>query len=156
MKRALALTMAVALSGCATTQPSQRQSATPPVDDGIPLSVLPQQKLDPGQCALFIWKADGDSRLVLMARTTPQVARISLGGRQADLTRMNPPADPAAGAMFDNAIYSDGSTKVTLSVTLEQRSTLQGGAVVTGGTLQLDMAGGESFIMPAAGLLACR
>lgn len=156
MKHCLALGLAIALAGCATGQGPQRQTAAAkPADDGVPLAALPRQALEPGQCALFIWKAGNEARLVLMARTDPQVARISLSGRQVDLPRTDSVAAPSS-AMFTNAIYGDGSVKVTLSITLEQRPSMQGGAVVTGGTLKLDLASGESFVMPAAGLLACR
>lgn len=145
-----------ALAGCATPQAQQqRQASVASADDGIPLGALPRQALEPGQCALFIWKAGNEARLVLMARTDPQVARISLAGRQMDLPRADG-VTAASGAIFSHAVYDNGAARVTLSVTLEQRSSLQGGAVVTDGTLQLDTATGDSFVMPVAGLLACR
>lgn len=159
MRRRAVLTLALAallpLAGCATGGAPQRKALAGPVHDGIPLDALPRQDLGTGQCALFIWKAGNEARLVLMARTDPQVARISLKGRPIDLARSDAPADPS-GATFADAHYANGGVKVALAVTLEQRSALQGGAVVTGGILQLDLPGGESFVMPVAGLLACR
>lgn len=152
--RAIILGLTLALAGCTAAQQT-RPVAAKPVDDGIPLDALPRQNLTAGQCALFIWKAGNEARLVLMARTDPQVARVSLSGQPIDLPRTDTSID-ASGAMFDNATYSNGSITVALSVMLERRSTLQGGAVVTGGTMRLDLPGGESFVMPTAGLLACR
>ncbi|AGH47801.1 MULTISPECIES: hypothetical protein [Sphingomonadales] len=146
------------LAGCSGAQPSASRRAAPPaapVDDGIPLGTLPRQQLAAGQCALFLWKAGNEARLVLMARVDPPMARIAIGGQQMDLARTNIAAGDG-GSMFANAVYSDGTTTVTLDVRLEQRSTLQGGAVVTDGSLRLDRPDGESFVMPAAGLLACR
>lgn len=155
MRRAAAWLLALALAGCATGPTPRRAAPTGPADDGIPLDALPRQALAPGQCALFIWKAGNEARLVLMARTDPQVARISLKGQPLDLARTDAPA-ALAGATFADAHYANGGVKVALAVTLEQRATLQGGAVVTGGTMQLDLPGGESYVMPVAGLLACR
>lgn len=154
MRRALVLAIALALAGCAAGPAPQRGAAAVSPTHDVPLDALPRQDLAAGQCALFIWKAGKEARLVLMARTDPQVARISLKGRPIDLARTDPPIDPAGP--FADAHYANGGVKVALAVTLERRSSLQGGAVVTGGTLQLDLPGGESFVMPAAGLLACR
>lgn len=147
------MAISLALAGCAAGPAPQRGAAASPVHD-VPLDALPRQDLAAGQCALFIWKAGKEARLVLMARTDPQVARISLRGQPLDLARTDPSIDPAGP--FADAHYANGGVKVALAVTLERRSSLQGGAVVTGGTLQLDLPGGESFVMPAAGLLACR
>lgn len=151
--RVAILATAMLLSACAA--PSTRPAPASQADDGIPLGTLPRQALPQGQCALFLWKAGNEARLVVMARVDPPLARIALDGRQLDLPRAN--ADGlAAGAAFSNATYSDGTTSVTIDVVLEKREELQGGAVVTGGSLSLDRATGDSFVMPVAGLLACR
>ncbi|WP_380877367.1 hypothetical protein ACFB49_12510 [Sphingomonas sp. DBB INV C78] len=157
-----ALALALAMTGCTTDtpnhRPAQKTSRAAPAaqpDDGLPLGTLPRQDLAAGQCALFLWKAGNEARLVLMARTAPAVARIMLGGRLMDLARTNGVGENPDG-LFANAVYSDGATTVTVEATLERRPNLQGGAVVTNGSLRLDQASGESFVMPAAGLLACR
>ena len=163
MKGALAaLMLALTLAGCAASNTSTRGARTDPAaapDDGLPLGTLPRQELTTGQCALFLWKAGNEARLVLMARTQPAVARIMLGGRVMDLARTNGPAnglDAGPDGLFSNATYGDGATTVTVEVVLERRPNLQAGAVVSSGSLRLDRANGESFVMPAAGLLACR
>lgn len=154
MIRGAAIGLMLLLAGCGAGG-SRPGAIAPPADDGIPLGTLPRQDLTTGQCALFLWKAGNEARLVLMARVEPAVARIALDGRQMDLPRTDVHAGGASG-MFADAVYGDGATTVTLNVTLEQRSGLQGGAVVTDGTLRLDRANGDGFVMPVAGLLACR
>lgn len=152
--RACVIGLMLLLAGCGAGGPRPAAIAAP-IDDGIPLATLPRQDLATGQCALFLWKAGNEARLVLMARVEPAVARIALDGRIVDLPRTDAHAGDPAG-MFTDALYGDGTTTVTLNITLEQRSGLEGGAVVTDGTLRLDRANGDGFVMPVAGLLACR
>ena len=152
--RGVACSLMLLLAGCGG---GGARPATAPLaaDDGIPLNTLPRQNLAAGQCGLFLWKAGNEARLVLMAQVQPAMARIALDGRLVDLPRINAQAGDTGG-LFADAIYSDGGTTVALNIRLEQRSGLEGGAVVTDGTLRLDRANGDGFVMPVAGLLACR
>lgn len=151
------LPIMVLLAGCAMPAPRPRTAAASPaaVDDGIPLRALPRQSLAAGECGIFLWKAGQGARLVMTARANPPVARIDLAGRIVDLPRTSAGGGDAQGLQAVTT-YSDGSTRLAIELTIEQRPGLTQGAAIPAGSLRLDLAGGASYAMPVTGLLACQ
>lgn len=148
MRAAAALLIAAALAGCGADRP--RSAGVVPPDDGLPLGTLPKQDLAAGQCALFLWKAGQDARLIAMARLEPAIARIVIRGRIVDLARAD------GGKTFEDARYAGPAATLRIGVVLEQTPGLARGAVVRSGTVELDLPGGEGVVVPVAGMFACR
>lgn len=149
MRAIAALLIFGMLAGCSGGA-RPRASVAAPVDDGLPLGTLPSQSLAAGDCALFLWKAGSEARLIAMVRLEPAVARIVLDGRILDLARAD------GGKAFDQARYAGPVASLSIGVDLEQTPGLARGAVVRGGTLEVQRTGGESIVVPVAGMFACR
>ncbi|TVV74264.1 hypothetical protein FOY91_10345 [Sphingomonas solaris] len=146
------VTLLLASAGCGGG--GARPVAAAAVSDGIPLGALPRQALGTGQCGLFLWKPGAGARLVLMAKSgPPPFARLILDGRTLDLPRLggDAPADATADV---TPRYGDGQTTAALDLTIEPRRGLSDGAVAHG-SLRIERAGGEGFVVPVSGLLGC-
>lgn len=154
MKGALPVALLL-LTACAAHGRPERAATTPAIDDGIPLKALPRQALGAGECGVYLWKTGAGARLVLSAKGNPPTARIDLGGRITDLPRVSGSGE-GIGGIQTLTTYSDGATRVTLELTVERRDGLTQGAAIPGGSMRLDLVDGGSFVLPVAGMLACR
>jgi hypothetical protein len=119
--------------------------------DGLPLGVLPKQDLAAGECGIFLWKQGEDAHLLLMAKGKPPFARVMLDGKPADIPRVSGESENQG-----HARYAGAGVTLDLDVTIEPRDGLTQGAMIPSGTLRLDQAGGDSYVVPVAGMLACR
>lgn len=128
--------------------------APPATVDGLPIGAIPRQDLPATGCAAYLWTASGTRALVAMAQAEPALLRLSIGGTTIDLAR---------GAQFDAggfgfagaSDYGNGNVTARLTMKIETRESISGGAVVPEGILQLDRAGQDSVVVPVAGLIGC-
>ena len=142
----------------ALAQAAPAAPALAPSVDGLPIGAIPRQDLPARGCAAYLWTLGGSGggtrALVAMAQADPARLRLSVGGTIVDLERS---AQVGAGGFgfSETSEYGGGSTAAKLTLKIETRDSISGGAVVPEGTLQLDRAGQDSIIVPVAGLIGC-
>lgn len=118
------------------------------------LGTLPRQTLPASGCAAYLWSV-ADRRLVAVAETEPASLRLVLDGRQVDLARSGGAGQGDYGFAASGS-YAAGEVAATLEMTVARRADLTAGAAVPAGTLTVARAGGDSLVVPVAGLIGCR
>lgn len=150
---ALALVAALASSAVGTA-PARAEDAPAPTGT-LPLEALPTQTLSRGQCALFLWARTTPPRRVFMALQDPTVARIRMGGRTIDLPRVAAEGEAAYGHYPLQSYAGEGLT-LTVTIQMDARSGLVGGAVVPAGSLEFKGKDGWETVIPVAGMVGCQ
>lgn len=145
---------ALAAICCASSSPALAEAAPAPTG-GLPLEALPTQTLASGQCALFLWARTTPPRRVFMALQDPAMARIRIDGRSVDLARTAAEGEGAYGHAPMQRYEGEGIT-LTMTIQMDARSGLVGGAVVPTGSLEYRDARGWETIIPVAGMVGCQ
>ncbi|WP_310475132.1 hypothetical protein [Sandarakinorhabdus sp.] len=136
----MSITVLLALQ-LATAQP-----ALPP-----PFSELPQQVLESGQCALFLWDRGSGKRIGMLNRTPP-LLRAIIDGRSTDLPVEAREGDEVMGfAPISRFRSATRSFEVRLTIL----PATAGGAVVRDGSLTITETDGSAIVLPVAGLAGC-
>jgi hypothetical protein len=160
---------ALALAAAALTLPAaaqerggRRQAAPPPAAPQAappgpigPLAELPPQTLAPGQCALFLWERAPSARRLAMLSAAPPFARVMTATGQRDLSQIAAAGEPRFG-LTPEASYGDGALTLSVDLRFEEAQGLVGGALARDGALSVAIAGGETLVIPVAGILGCR
>ncbi|WCL53745.1 hypothetical protein [Gimibacter soli] len=151
--------MLSACTGTTNTPPAAQAPAAPaaPSEEGPAgrIGTLPPQELADGTCGLYLFAREVGRRLVFVSDTTSTDARMQIDGRPAQLTRVSA-SGTAAGRFFPEMRYEAGGVTVSVSYVPEMNGNLSGGAVIREGRLTFADASGWSYVMPVAGLIACR
>lgn len=130
-------------------------SSPPPSIDGLPIGGLPRQSLPARGCAAYLFTTGETRTLAAMATADPATLRLSLDGRTIDLPRAEGSGKAMLGLTAQTSFRS-ATVSATLDMTMEQRQGLSAGAAVPQATLRLDRPGGDSLVIPMAGLIGCR
>ena len=149
-----AMAAACAVAVCVAASSAFAEPAPAPTG-GLPLEALPTQTLASGQCALFLWARTTPPRRVFMALQDPAVARIRIDGRSVDLPRTAAEGESAYGHAPVQRYEGEGIT-LTITIQMDARSGLVGGAVVPTGSLEYRDARGWETIIPVAGMVGCQ
>lgn len=131
--------------------------AQPPVAssiEGLPIGALPRQQLPARGCAAYLWSAGGSRALVAMASADPAQLRLSMAGVVTDLARSAQSGGGELG-LSSATEYQGGGVTVTLDIQIVTRAAMTAGAQVPEGTMRIDRAGQDSFVVPVAGLIGC-
>lgn len=148
MRRLLAA--ALLASACA---PGRAVAPTAIVADTPIVGTLPRQRLDPGQCSLYLWSPGPPPRLVMAADATS--ARIVHRGRVVDLPLTRADGVAVLGLSSASA-YGDAGVSLAVDVAIEPRPNLTAGALVPSGSLTVTEAGGDAVVLPVSGMVGCR
>lgn len=119
------------------------------------LGELPQQRLEPGRCQLFLWTRAEPPRRVAMALDRPDQLRVMIDGRPRDLPLLAREGSGVATGFGPRARYGDATLSVSFDIDLVTRPGLIDGAVVRAGVMRLEPAGGPAEVVPVGGLAAC-
>ena len=116
-----------------------------------PFTELPQQVLEAGQCALFLWDRASGKRIAMLGRE-PALLRAIIDGRSTDL-----PVEVREGetVMGFAPISRYRSATRSFEVRLTILPATAGGAVVRDGSLTITQADGSAIVLPVAGLAGC-
>lgn len=126
----------------------------PVQDDASMLGPIGRQGLPARGCAAFLWQSGSRHTLVAMAIADPAILRVAIGGRNADLVRRSGSGGGALGFADVTEFAGEGVT-ATLDMTIATRPDLTGGAAVPQAVLRIERAGGDTVVVPVAGLIGC-
>ncbi len=118
------------------------------------LDALPQQALPATGCAAYLWSV-ADRRFIAMANADPPSLRLQIDGKPVDLARTTERGTLDYG-LAGTTSYVAGDVSVTLDLTIARHADLIAGASVPSGTLAVVRSGGDSAVVPVAGLIGCR
>ena len=90
-----------------------------------------------------------------MALQDPAVARIRIEGRSVDLPRTAAEGESAYGHAPMQRYEGEGIT-LTMTIQMDARSGLVGGAVIPTGSLEYRDAKGWETVIPVAGMVGCQ
>lgn len=121
----------------------------------LQLEEIPVQRLEPGQCTLFLWTRDSPPRRVFMALQAPAIARVRVAGRVVDLPRVGWEGAAVFGHPAVQRYAGDG-LELTVRIETDGRSGLVGGAVAPRATIEYRAEGGWETVVPAAGIVGCQ
>jgi hypothetical protein len=148
------MSMLLFLAALAQAAPPAAPAAPSPSIDGLPIGAIPRQDLPARGCAAYLWTASGTRALVAMAQADPARLRLSIAGTIVDLERSGQVGAGGFGFAETND-YGSGSTAAKLTLKIEPRESIVGGALVPEGILQIDRAGQDSLVVPVAGMIGC-
>ncbi|MFZ5795420.1 MAG: hypothetical protein ACRCS5_14420 [Sphingomonas sp.] len=149
-----ALLLFAPLLVAAAPQSAPAPTPLPSSIDGLPLGAIPRQDLPAKGCAAYLWTASGTRALVAMAQADPARLRLSIGGTITDLDR-NGQTGAGGFGFGESNDYGAAGISAKLTMKIETRESISGGAVVTEGLLQLDRAGQDTVVVPVGGLIGC-
>jgi hypothetical protein len=122
---------------------------------GLPFQELPTQTLGKGQCALFLWSRTTPPQRVFMSLQDPAVARVRIGGKSVDLPRTAWDGESAFGH-YQRQSYAGSGLALDVTIQMDARSGLVGGAVVPTGSIEYRDAAGWQTVIPVAGMIGCQ
>lgn len=158
----VAALMCASLGACATVPTAPTASTTPAttaVADDVAIEqrigTLPPQELEDGSCGMFLWARDSHRNLVFFTSDRTRQAHLVLDGQQIALPRTVAEGDLVFG-QYTRQEFSQAGIDLRLVVQPDPDSGIIGGAVVRQGMLNIRDAKGWDFVLPVAGLIACK
>lgn len=127
------------------------------VDAGsFEFSTLPPQRLERGQCGMFLWaQTPHQPVFVLAAFDNPAEVRVSIDKRERNLPRTAFEGERMAGH-FERQTYSDGRVTMRIEVQFDEEREIRGGAMVRQGVLRVTDREGWETIIPVGGMIGCQ
>ena len=116
------------------------------------LGAIGPQALPAEGCAAYLWTLAEPRALVAMA--APMRLRITLDGKPLELVRIGIDGPETLG-LAPTTRYAAGDVSATLTMRVEPRADLTGGALVTDATLTVAPAGRDTIVAPVGGLIGC-
>jgi len=165
-KKLACMSMVLLVSACANKPASepdrvvQHMSSEQPIaalgtDELLShIGILPPQKLDIGECGLFLWLKREDAPLVFFQRSDGQ-AFMAVDGSMKPMERTET-EQPIALQYFKNQSFEVGDMVIQISVKPESLRSLKQGLKLPDGSISIQQQGGWSAILPVAGLIACK
>ncbi len=163
MKYAFILMLCALLSACnqqVRPEPEKTVSAVqqrPLGDDEVlsRISVLPPQRLEAGECGMFLWLKREDAPLVLFQKARSQTAVMSLEGGLLTLERSSAEG-PVMSVFFERQRFSEGGFTASLTIRAERDAGIRNGLKVSSGSLSLSAGDGWSAALPIVGVIGCQ
>lgn len=158
------LALSLFLGGCSgifpaetpETDPAPRMTASAEAQefsDPIVVGALAPRELAAGQCAMFLWMKQGRAQFVFYA-DSDGTAVMRLNGEERRFSRIAAEGDPAFG-QYTRQRFDADDWELALTVAVEARRGLVGGAVIPRGALRVVEPDGWKRVLPVAGLIAC-
>ncbi|MDX2235192.1 MAG: hypothetical protein NW200_11910 [Hyphomonadaceae bacterium] len=119
------------------------------------LGKLRPQKLQDGQCGLFLWSRSREQPFVAVAYDQPATARVQIDGGERQLQRTAFDGEVIAGH-FLNQSFAEGRISVRIEMDPASIREIQDGAIISRGALRVSYRDGPESVMPVGGMIACK
>lgn len=151
-------TTSLLVAGCASapdpaSDNSPVDAMTSPTAE-VPVEGLPPQKLEAGQCGLFLWGMAAPRRFTFFTEASSGSALVLHKGTSHELVVTDTNGE-VFGQFFTDTQYlsTDGTWSVNLSLTPGE--ILEGGQRIESGRLVTTGADGWETVLPVTGVRAC-
>lgn len=121
----------------------------------VKLEALAPQRLEVGQCGLFLWSRSADQSFVMVAYDQPATARLRLDGKDRQLSRTSFAGEPVQGH-FETQSFTEGRLSVAIDIEFDPDKPIRDGAILRRGLLRIAEAGGAETVVPVGGMVACK
>jgi hypothetical protein len=156
-RSALFVLAAAALAACAGT-PKENPAATAETRaaaiDSVPDTGLPPQRLEPGQCGLFLWSMSAPRKFVFFSEATSGAALVLIDDVPVRV-KMTSAGGDVFGQFLTNSEFQDAATGRIVQVMINPGEPLEGGQRVESGNLLVHNADGWETVLPVTGVRAC-
>jgi len=145
----------------AGARPSAPGTASPPPgasgDDLLLARIggLDRQKLEDGECGLFLWAALPARRLVFFQKNREIGAEMHLDGSVQTLVRQRAEGEQIYG-LFPDQSFTTSDLTISLSLAADGLDPVTKGTMIRQASLRIDDSSGWTITMPVAGLIACQ
>lgn len=146
------------VAGSCATSPGRYSDTSDTLDEDAFAALIGElrpQSLNAGQCGLFLWSRSEQRSLVFFGLGNRSEGRMMIAEQEVSLRRTEAEGQMSFGH-FPQQTYERGDIAVRLSLDIEPRPNLAGGAVVPNGSLRFEQKGGWNLVMPVGGLIACQ
>jgi len=157
MKKSLFLTAAICtIAACASSleQGTVRATEAAAAIGAVPAEGLPPQRLEAGQCGLFLWGMSAPRRFVFFTEGSSGDALVLLGETPTSI-----PMTSAGGDVFGQFLtrmnFEDPVSKAKVTVSIKPGEPLEGGQRVDSGNILFRDAAGWETVLPVTGVRAC-
>jgi hypothetical protein len=120
----------------------------------VPVEGLPPQRLEPGQCGLFLWGMSAPRRFVFFTEGTAGKALVLVNDAAVSM-----PMTTAGGEVFGQFLtlmkFEAAETGSSVTVTINPGVALEGGQRVDSGNILFKDAEGWETVLPITGVRAC-
>ncbi len=157
MMRTLTLICALSLASACASSSAVREAPKPSAPQvaarTVPEAGLPPQRLEPGQCGLFLWGMSAPRKFVFFTDGTGSASVL------ANDTPASLPMSSAGGDVFGQFMTSmtfrHPANGQSVTVAILPGEQLEGGQRVESGTIQFRDSEGWETILPVTGVRAC-
>ncbi len=136
-----------------TASSSTSQAVLSP-GDAITLDKLPGQRLEAGECGLFLFAANPSPRLVFFSESTKSMGKIVLNGQEIALSLQS--FDGTIIGQFYTQQSFASSSGHTVDVTLNGPADIRDGTQIDSASLRVKTPDGWSMIVPTRGAMTCQ
>ena len=156
MKSTLLLSALALVAACAGTPDASPLEAGQPVSvtAAIPREGLPPQRLEPGQCGLFLWGMSAPRKFVFFSEGTAGDALILVNDEPTRLPMVAAGGD-VFGQFLTEMAFADTTNGRTIHVKIVPGEALEGGQRIEAGSLTFRDNEGWETILPITGVRAC-
>lgn len=161
IRAAYLLPLLVLAAGSADARKKNKAQPLPPPNiqqqqsvDGLPIGTIPPQKLPEGTCTAFLWTLGDPPALVAMIAADPTLIRYAPGGQVTDMA-LTSSSGETRYRLPEHMTFATDYARVTADLTIEERSDIQQGAVVSAGALTIARPGTDAVVVPVKGLVGC-
>ncbi|MBI1401523.1 hypothetical protein [Hyphomonas sp.] len=156
-RSALFVLAAAALAACAGT-PKENSAATAETRaaaiDTVPDTGLPAQRLEPGQCGLFLWSMSAPRKFVFFSEATSGGGLVLINDEPVRV-QMTSTGGDVFGQFLTNSEFQDATTGRIVQVMINPGESLEGGQRVESGNLLVHNTDGWETVLPVTGVRAC-
>lgn len=157
MKKSLFLAAAICTIAACAGSPERgaaRAAEAAAAISAVPAEGLPPQRLDAGQCGLFLWGMSAPRRFVFFTEGSSGDALVLLGETPTTI-----PMTSAGGDVFGQFLtrmsFEDPASKAKVTVSIKPGEPLEGGQRVDSGNILFRDAEGWETVLPVTGVRAC-
>ena len=157
IKSALLVLAAAALAACASTPndtPAAAATTSAAAIDTVPDGGLPPQRLQPGQCGLFLWSMSAPRKFVFFTEATSGAAVVLIDDVPVRV-QMTSAGGDVFGQFLTDTEFQDAPSGRMVQIMINPGEALEGGQRVDSGNLLVRNADGWETVLPVTGVRAC-
>lgn len=146
---------AASLLASCNTAPAASSSAPPaPATSETTDTGLPAQRLEPGECGLFLWSMTAPRSFIFFSRAASGDAKLWHEGRALPLQIIDSHGD-VFGQFLTASEYLSASDGISVSLSITPGEALEQGQRVSAGRLVTRSQDGWETVQPVTGATAC-
>lgn len=118
------------------------------------LGELPGQKLEAGDCGLFLFASRPEPRFVFFAEASKGTAKVILNEKPTTLIRGDSEGD-VLDLHFTEQVYVSPLDGVEMKVTINEATTIDGGSQISKASIRISSVDGWKMVIPVGGATSC-